>query len=62
MKGLSLDLNVIVSTVIMSRRKNGANKARNKKLTELSNLKKKLRKNPDDDALRSKIKTIISRL
>ena len=46
----------------MSRRKNGARKEWKRKLTEISNLKKKLRKNPDNDALRSKISTLKSRV
>ena len=45
----------------MSRRKNGARKDWKKKLTEISVLKKKLKKNPDNDSLRSKLKTLISR-
>ena len=45
----------------MSRRKNGARKDWKKKLTEISILKKKLKKSPDNDSLRSKLKTLISR-
>ena len=45
----------------MSRRKNGVRKDWKKNLTKISLLKKKLRKNPDNDSLRSQIKTLISR-
>ena len=55
---MSLDQNVIASTVIMSRRKNGTRKAWKKKLTEISNLTKKLKKNPENDSLRMKLKSL----
>jgi hypothetical protein len=45
----------------MSRRKNGVRKDWRRKLTEISKLKKKLKRNPENDSLRSKIKTLISR-
>jgi hypothetical protein len=45
----------------MSRRKNGVRKDWKKNLTKISVLKKKLKKNPENDALRSQIKTLISR-
>ena len=45
----------------MSRRKNGVRKDWKKNLTKISGLKKKLKKNPENDALRSQIKTLISR-
>ena len=61
LKEQSLGQNVIVSTVIMSRRKNGVRKEWRKKLTEISKLKQKLRKNPDNDQLRMKINTLIKR-
>lgn len=44
----------------MSKR-NGARKDWKKKLTQISLLKKKLRKNPENDSLRSNIKTLIDR-
>ena len=46
----------------MSRRKNGARKEWKKKLTEISKLKQKLRKNPDNDQLRMKINSLIKRV
>jgi hypothetical protein len=45
----------------MSRRKNGVRKDWKKNLTKISILKKKLKKNPENDSLRSSIKTLISR-
>ena len=42
----------------MSRRKNGIRKAWKKKLLEISNLTKKLKKNPGNDSLRMKLKSL----
>jgi len=44
----------------MSRRKNGVRKDWKKKLTEISMLKKKLRKNPENSAIKSKVKSLCS--
>ena len=45
----------------MSRRKNGVRKDRKKKLTELNVLYKKLKKDPENSTLLSKIATIKQR-
>tara|TARA_B100000767_G_C19359860_1_gene367374 strand:+ start:92 stop:256 length:165 start_codon:yes stop_codon:yes gene_type:complete len=44
----------------MSRRKNGVRKDWKKKLVEISLLKKKLRKNPENSTIRSKVKSMCS--
>ena len=57
-----LGLNVIARTVAMSRRKNGVKKEWRKKLTEISKLKNKLRRDPDNDQLKMKINTLVKRV
>ena len=42
----------------MSRRKNGIRKAWKKKLLEISNLTKKLKKNPGNDSLRMRLRSL----
>ena len=42
----------------MSRRKNGVKKARKMKLLEISKLTKKLKKNPENDSLKMKLKSL----
>ena len=62
LKGKKLGQNVIASTVVMSRRKNGTRKEWRRKLTEISKLKKKLKKDPDNDQLKMKISTLVKRV
>ena len=45
----------------MSRRKNGVRKEWKRKLTEIYQLKKKLKKNPNNNTLDSNIKALCSR-
>tara|TARA_R110002153_G_scaffold200330_1_gene353661 strand:+ start:758 stop:922 length:165 start_codon:yes stop_codon:yes gene_type:complete len=44
----------------MSRRKNGVRKDWKKKLEEISMLRKKLKKSPENSSIRSKIKSLCS--
>ena len=46
----------------MSRRKNGVRKDWRTLLTKINTLKKKQRKNPDDDSSKSKIQGLISKV
>ena len=43
---------------VMSRIKNGTRKAWKKKLLEISNLTKKLKKNPGNDSLRMRLRSL----
>ena len=57
----NLGQNVIVR-IVMSRRKNGVRKEWKRKLTEIGKLKKKFRKDPENDQLKMKINTLIKRV
>tara|TARA_Y100000361_G_C11057188_1_gene288525 strand:+ start:209 stop:379 length:171 start_codon:yes stop_codon:yes gene_type:complete len=46
----------------MSRRKNGVRKDWRTLLTKISTLKKKQRKNPDDQSLNTKIQSLLSKV
>ena len=46
----------------MSRRKNGVRKEWKRKLTEIGKLKKKFKKDPEDDQLKMKINTLVKRV